>query len=51
MARAKQLLGDARWSIAAIAFECGFSSQSHMTTVFAKRLGVTPKQYQQQMIL
>ncbi|MEO1298248.1 MAG: AraC family transcriptional regulator, partial [Cyanobacteria bacterium J06636_16] len=49
VARAKLLLADARWSIAAIAIECGFSSQSHMTTTFAKRLGITPQQYRKQV--
>ncbi|WP_169794834.1 helix-turn-helix transcriptional regulator [Ruegeria profundi] len=29
-------------SLAEIAYRCGFSSQSHMTTVFSQKLGVTP---------
>jgi len=28
-----------------IAAHCGFSSQSHMTSVFRKRLGVTPGEF------
>ncbi len=32
-------------TIASIAMACGFSSQSHLTTVFHKALGVTPQQY------
>ncbi len=32
-------------TIASIAMACGFSSQSHLTTVFHKALGVTPRQY------
>lgn len=41
--RAKQLLLDTQQAIADIALEAGFSSQSHMTTVFRRVLGVTPK--------
>ena len=32
-------------TIASIAMACGFSSQSHLTAVFHKTLGVTPQQY------
>lgn len=43
--QAKQLLLDDGQPIADIALEAGFSSQSHMTTVFRRVLGVTPKVY------
>ncbi|MEM9009370.1 MAG: AraC family transcriptional regulator [Cyanobacteria bacterium P01_F01_bin.86] len=45
LTRAKALLAKTEQPIAAIALQCGFSSQSHMTTVFSKHLRVTPKQY------
>ena len=39
---ARQLLDQGNYSLADIAFATGFSSQSHMTTVFKKVLGATP---------
>lgn len=39
---ARQLLLHENYPLADIAFATGFSSQSHMTTVFKKVLGVTP---------
>ncbi|WP_027794455.1 helix-turn-helix domain-containing protein [Paraburkholderia acidipaludis] len=39
---AATLLRDTDLPISDIAFGCGFSSQQHMTSVFAERLGVTP---------
>ena len=42
---ARQWLGRKNTSLIDIAALCGFSSQSHMTTVFQKRLGVTPAQF------
>ena len=45
--RAKKLLARTEQPIVQIALDCGFSSQSHMTTVFSKTLGVTPNRYQQ----
>lgn len=43
LGRAQQLLKQESDAIATIALDCGFSSQSHMTTVFSKRLGTTPR--------
>lgn len=43
--RATTLLAKTEQSIAQIALDCGFSSQSHMTTVFSKRLGTTPNRF------
>lgn len=45
--RAKTLLATTKQSIAEIAFDCGFSSQSHMTTLFSRYIETTPKQYRQ----
>ena len=42
---AKTLLAETEQSIAQIALDCGFSSQSHMTTLFSKHLGTTPNRY------
>lgn len=43
--RAKTLLREADLPIAAIAVEAGFASQSHLTTVFRRSVGVTPAAY------
>lgn len=41
--RAQTMLRTSHLAMAKIAFDCGFSSQSHMTDVFRQRLGTTPK--------
>jgi AraC family transcriptional regulator len=43
--RSKRLLRDRVLPLAAIAYDCGFSSQSHFTTVFKRETGVTPLRY------
>jgi AraC family transcriptional regulator len=44
--RAAELLATRReLPIAEIAYSAGFSSQSHLTTAFRRRFGVTPKAY------
>ena len=43
--RAKILLAKTEGAIAQIALDCGFSSQSHMTTLFSRHLGTTPNRY------
>lgn len=43
--RARTLLLSTDLPIAAIAFETGFSSQSHLTTAFGKLTGTTPAEY------
>jgi AraC family transcriptional regulator len=43
--RARQLLEQDELSIATIAVETGFSSQSHLTEVFRRSVGVTPGVY------
>ncbi|WP_109353958.1 helix-turn-helix domain-containing protein [Sphingorhabdus sp. EL138] len=45
LAKAQRLLRESTLTICQIAYDCGFSSQSHMTTTFKQRLGVTPKVY------
>lgn len=43
--KAKSMLRDPRRSIASIAIDCGFSSQTHLTVAFKKATGVTPGVY------
>lgn len=43
IARARELLKDSSIPTAEIAYKTGFSSQSHFTTAFRKRVGVTPR--------
>lgn len=42
LAKARELIVDSRLSLAEVACEAGFASQSHMTDVFRDKLGVTP---------
>lgn len=42
---ARHLLRQQRYTLADIALECGFSTQSHFTHVFKKMTGLTPKAY------
>ncbi len=46
--QAKSLLRTTDWPIAAIALECGFSSQSHLTYAFRIATGTTPKRWRDQ---
>lgn len=43
--KAKHLIKNSKSSLADIAYECGFSSQSQMTQHFRKHVGVTPRVY------
>jgi AraC family transcriptional regulator len=43
--RARQLLEQTDLPLAQVAVACGFAHQSHMTQVFAQRLGCTPRTY------
>lgn len=43
--RASVMLRSTRDSLAVIAHECGFSSQAHMTTMFARTKNITPAAY------
>jgi AraC family transcriptional regulator len=42
LAHAEEMIVSGRASLAEVAFASGFASQSHMTTVFRKRRGLTP---------
>lgn len=46
--KAQTFLSSGNRDIASIAFELGFSDQSHFTRTFKKQFGVTPGQYQKQ---
>ena len=43
--RAESLLSETNASLSKIANDSGFNSQSHFTTTFKKRIGITPGQY------
>src|SRR6266571_397141 len=43
--RAKQLINESHHSLADIAVECGFGTQSRLTTTFKRRTGFTPAEY------
>ena len=45
----RKFLGTTRMPISRIAEECGFSSQSHLTTSFSKRYSATPAEYRSQL--
>ncbi len=43
--KAKELLRRKDFTITQVCFQCGFNNHSHFTTLFKKRIGVTPSQY------
>jgi AraC-like DNA-binding protein len=45
ISQAKYLLAKGEKSIAEVAYECGFSSQAHLTSVFKKATLLTPAEY------
>jgi AraC family transcriptional regulator len=45
--RAKILLSATRLSVAEVSYQTGFSNQSHLTAQFRKAIGVTPKQFRE----
>jgi AraC family transcriptional regulator len=45
--RAKVLLSVTRLSVAEVAYQMGFSHQSHFTAQFRKVVGLTPKQFRE----
>ncbi|XPM53322.2 MAG: helix-turn-helix transcriptional regulator [Leptolyngbya sp. IPPAS B-1204] len=47
--QAQRLLRNMQMPIAAIAYDVGFGSQSHMTTVFQKMLQMTPSLYRKEL--
>ena len=48
LARAQDQLAHGTDPIAEIAYACGFASQSHMTALFTRHLGVTPARYRKE---
>jgi AraC family transcriptional regulator len=48
--RARELLAETDLPIAEVATECGFSSQSHLTTCFRERHGITPARYRKSLL-
>ncbi|MDR0788371.1 MAG: AraC family transcriptional regulator [Gemmatimonadota bacterium] len=48
--KAQKLLADRVLSYTSIAFQCGFSDQSHFIAVFRRFMGVTPRQYRQMLV-
>ena len=48
--RAVEMLKDERSSLAGIAYDLGFSSQGHFTTVFRKVTGTQPSNYREQLL-
>lgn len=49
IAKARDMLRNSGESLAEIAADCGFASQSHMTDVFRAKLGVTPGRYRKEV--
>lgn len=45
LAKAKRMLRERRYSLAFVADDCGFASQSHFTTAFKSATGTTPGGY------
>ena len=45
LARSQRLLAKSCLPLAAVAAAAGFSNQSHLTTLFSTRLGITPRTY------
>lgn len=43
--KAKKMLKDGKYSITEISMLCGFSSHSHFTTTFRKKIGISPTEY------
>ena len=44
----KQLLANSNLSVAQVASNTGFSSQSYFSQIFKKKVGITPQQYRKQ---
>ncbi|MEM8774938.1 MAG: AraC family transcriptional regulator [Pseudomonadota bacterium] len=49
MMRASEMLENTDTSLAEIAYSCGFSSQSHMTSTFSRLVGQTPGRYRKEV--
>lgn len=46
--RASSLLARSKLSLAEIAYDCGFSSQSHLTSTFSRQMGMPPGKYRKE---
>jgi AraC family transcriptional regulator len=49
MEQAQRLLAHSRLTLAEIAYQLGFASQSHFTAVFHRAMGLTPKGYRNRL--
>jgi AraC family transcriptional regulator len=49
--RAKMLLSVTRLSVAEVSYQTGFSHQSHFTAQFRKSIGMTPKQFRENVLM
>jgi AraC family transcriptional regulator len=47
ISRARELLSQTEHPLAEVAYACGFASQSHMTSWFRRKHGLTPRQFRQ----
>jgi AraC family transcriptional regulator len=47
--RAKEMLENKIYTITEVSISCGFNNVSHFSTLFKKRVGVTPSQYRNQV--
>lgn len=43
--KAKEMLASRRLSITEVCFSCGFNNHSHFTSIFKKKVGITPSEY------
>jgi len=48
--KSKELLAQKKYSITEVGLLCGFTSASHFSTVFSKKIGVSPLKYRQNFI-
>jgi len=44
--KAAELLRDKTLSVTEVCYTCGFTNPSHFSTVFKRKMGVTPSKYQ-----
>ncbi|MEM8750797.1 MAG: AraC family transcriptional regulator [Pseudomonadota bacterium] len=45
ISKARDLLANSDEPLSGVAYDCGFSSQSHFTSAFGKKMGVTPGEF------
>ena len=49
LTKAQEMIAGSTAPLAQVAFDCGFSSQAHMTSLFKAKLGVTPGEVRSQL--